>query len=144
MLAELLAREFAAAGRVLLVNTRAAVPGEGLRVGEVSEGATPSEGFDGALWECQGDPVAGVRALRQRVRPAGVLVLSLRRRAPAWERLRRALAGGTQPVPSLEALCAAPILAGLEEPRVLVESPELAVVAARVPSAPDALDGFFA
>lgn len=144
MLAELLEREFAGAAQLLAVNARAALPIAAVRVSGPGEGETPAEGYDGALWECQGDPLPGLRALRQRVRPAGVLVVSLRRRTPAWERLRRALAGGAEPVASFEALCAAPLLAGLEEPRVLVESPELAVVTARVPALPDGLDGFFA
>jgi hypothetical protein len=144
VLAELLEREFSSAGQVLVVNTRAPAPAHALRVSEVSEGETPAQGFDGALWECQGDPLLGLRCLRRRVRPSGLLLLSLRRRTPAWERLRRAFAGGGQEqLTTLEALCAAPLLAGLEDPRVLMESPELAVVAARVPAVPDALDDFF-
>jgi hypothetical protein len=143
VLAELVEREFASAGQVLAVNARAEGPANAVRVEEPNEGDTPAQGYDGAFWECQGDPLAGLRSLRKRVRPSGLLLVSVRRREPAWERLRRAFSGDPLKLPSLEALCAAPILLGLEAPRVLVDSPELTVLTARVPTQPDALDAHF-
>jgi hypothetical protein len=144
VLAELVEREFAKVGQVLAVNARAVLPAHAVRVTEPNEGDTPAQGYDGAFWECQGDPLEGMRWLRARVRPSGLLLVSVRRRTPTLERLRRAFSGDTLKLPSLESLCAAPILLGLEAPRVLVETPELTVLAARVPAQPDALDAHFA
>jgi hypothetical protein len=143
VLSELAEKEFSAAGQVLAVNARPFAHAGAVRVSEVGEGETPPSGFDGAIWECQGDPVHGLRSLRVRVRPQGLVLVSVRLRMGPWQRLRSAFAGDAGVLPSLEALCAAPLLVGLEEPRVLLESAEFAVVSARVPASADPLDAHF-
>ena len=144
MFREIAERELGAAQQVLAVNLPGFARAGALSVQDVSAGDTPGEGFDGVLWDCGSDLGAGLRVLRARVRPEGLLIVGLRRREPAWNRVLRALSRDTSHTPpSFEALCAAPLLAGLEEPRVLHESPELAVVAARVPAQRSELDAHF-
>jgi hypothetical protein len=142
VLDELVLRELSTAEQVLVVKARALEERPVTRVDEVDHGDTPAGGFDAALWECEHDVVSGLRRLRQRVKPGGLLLVSVPRPG-ALDRLKRMFAAGEGEAPDFEALCAAPLLVGLLEPRVVVEEAKVALVAARVPDPLDALDALF-
>jgi hypothetical protein len=140
VLDELALRELSSAERALVV-------GRGLpelpvpHVDSVDDGDTPAGGYDAVLWECEHDVVTGLRRLRQRLRPGGLLLVTVPRPG-ALGRLKRMFAAGEGEPPDFEALCAAPLLAGLLEPRVLGDDKGV-LVASRVPAPLDALDHFF-
>jgi hypothetical protein len=141
VLDELAQKELSSAERVLIVG-RALAELPVTHVDAIDDGDTPAGGFDAVLWECEHDVVPGLRRLRQRVRPGGLLLVTVPRPG-ALGRLKRMFAAGEGEPPDFEALCGAPLLAGLLEPRVVGDEQKGALVAARVPAPIDALDHFF-
>lgn len=144
MLSGLTREDLSAPERLLVVNAESSAGSLVVRVTSVAEGDTPEGGFDAALWECKGELLPGLRVLRGRVRPGGLVVVGVKRRNGALQLVRRLFARNESAPPAFDELCAAPMLAGLAEPHVLSERQGGSIVAARVPEQLDSLDRFFA
>ena len=139
MLDEVLLKELPPTARVLAVGAKRT--SRDARVIHAADGALPEGDFDGALVHAERPSAAHLRGLRQRVKPGGLLALAVTK-PRGWHRLQQVLGQGESEEARFEALCAAPLLAGLVEPR-LVEEGDVTAVLARVPEPLDTLDVHF-
>lgn len=83
------------------------------------------------------------RELRERVKPGQCVLLAQHPERSVWAKLTGLLTQRPEPLRCVDLLARGMLLAGLEQPRVVLDTPELAAVTARVPALPDALDGVF-
>jgi hypothetical protein len=143
VIAELVKRELSEAERVLLVADSSLAHAGATRASNLREGQTPASGFDALLWQCEGEPLQGLRSVRARLAPHALLLLVVRTRFGLGQRVLRVALRRSLKVPQFESVCAAPILSGFLEPSVLFDDGSLVVLRARLADAPDALDDFF-
>jgi len=81
--------------------------------------------------------------LRERVKPGDRILLAQQPERSVWAKLSGLLSARAAPLSGVDLLARALLISGLEEPQVVMDTPELVAVAARVPVRPDALDHVF-
>ncbi len=110
----------------------------------LEDAAAIGESFDAVLWRVDRPLHEGLCALRQLLLPGAKVLFVVELVPGPWARAKELFGRGKTLRFSKEEACEALVLAGLEAPRVWLDSPQLVVLSANLPSALESLDQVFA